>query len=97
MIDVYSVQSDNPSSEANSGRPSIRDAIKKLRFLTLTPQQFAEGPGKSNLLSESEKFAILMNICSPSSAVDMPEDFSTSTVSRKTINFSVVSKDVFEI
>lgn len=69
----------------------------KIRFLTLSPQQFAEGPGKSTLLSESEKFAILMNICTPNAAVPMPEGFSTSTTPRrrkKSINdpFNLVSR-----
>ncbi|XP_018574176.1 BTB/POZ domain-containing protein 3 isoform X3 [Anoplophora glabripennis] len=73
----------NATSEANSNHPTIRDAIMKIRFLTLTPQQFAEGPGKSSLLSESEKFAILMNICSPSAAVSMPEGFSSSATPRR--------------
>ncbi|KAJ8917550.1 hypothetical protein NQ315_005599 [Exocentrus adspersus] len=73
----------NATSEANSNHPTIRDAIMKIRFLTLSPQQFAEGPGKSSLLSESEKFAILMNICSPSVAVSMPEGFSSSTTARR--------------
>ncbi|CAH1102996.1 unnamed protein product [Psylliodes chrysocephalus] len=73
----------NATSEANSTRPTIRDAIMKIRFLTLSPQQFAEGPGKSFLLTESEKFAILMNICSPSSAVSMPDGFSTATIPRR--------------
>ncbi|XP_076271238.1 BTB/POZ domain-containing protein 1 isoform X3 [Rhynchophorus ferrugineus] len=67
----------------NPGQPNIRDAIKKIRFLTLTPQQFAEGPGKSSLLSESEKFAILMNICSNSVGTPMPEGFSKSKEARK--------------
>ncbi|XP_060517199.1 BTB/POZ domain-containing protein 1-like [Cylas formicarius] len=72
-----SVETNNPT------RPTLQDAIKKIRFLTLTPQQFAEGPGKSTLLSESEKFAILMNICSPSAAVPYPEGFSKQTEPRK--------------
>ncbi|XP_072390080.1 BTB/POZ domain-containing protein 6-B isoform X1 [Diabrotica undecimpunctata] len=79
----------NATSEANSNHPTIRDAIMKIRFLTLSPQQFAEGPGKSNLLTESEKFAILMNICSPSSAVSMPDGFSTCLVQRKKRNSEV--------
>lgn len=65
------------------GQPCIRDAIKKVRFLTLSPQQFAESPGKSTLLSETEKFAILMNICSTSAGTPMPDGFSTSRVTRK--------------
>ncbi|KAH1023849.1 hypothetical protein HUJ05_003442 [Dendroctonus ponderosae] len=67
---------------SNSNQPTIRTAIKKIRFLTLTPQQFAEGPGKSSLLSEPDKFAILMNICSPSAGTSMPEGFCTLTERR---------------
>lgn len=55
----------------------------KIRFLTLTPQQFAEGPATSSLLTQAEKFAILMNISSPSTDVTMPSGFSTSTVQRQ--------------
>lgn len=73
----------SPSSENNHMHPTVRDALKKIRFLTLSPQQFAEGPASSNLLTQSEKFAILMNISSPSIDIPMPEGFSTSTVCRK--------------
>ncbi|CRL06976.1 CLUMA_CG020014, isoform A [Clunio marinus] len=55
--------------------PTIRDAVKKIRFLTLTPQQFAEGPARTNLLSQSEAFAILMNISTPNSVYPMPDSF----------------------
>ncbi|XP_066138611.1 BTB/POZ domain-containing protein 1 isoform X2 [Euwallacea fornicatus] len=70
-------------ANSNSGMPTIHDAIKKIRFLTLSPQQFADGPGKSNLLSESEKFSVLMNICSPSSNTPLPEGFTTCKERRK--------------
>lgn len=73
----------SPSSENSPIHPTVRDAIMKIRFLTLTPQQFAEGPASSTLLSQSEKFAILMNISSPSIDIPMPEGFSTSTVCRR--------------
>lgn len=69
--------------------PTMRDALMKIRFLTLTPQQFAEGPATSNLLSQSEKFSILMNISSPSTEVAMPAGFSTSTVPRQRKNSSL--------
>lgn len=62
--------------------PTIRDAIKKLRFLTLTPQQFAEGPARTNLLSQSEAFAILMNISTPNSVYPMPDGFTLNKNSR---------------
>lgn len=72
----------NVCHEPNARDPKLRDAIMKIRFLTLTPQEFAEGPAASNLLTESEKFAILMNISSPSTTVPMPGGFSTSRVQR---------------
>lgn len=55
--------------------PNIRDAVKKIRFLTLSPQQFAEGPARTSLLSQSEAFSILMNISTPNSVYPMPEGF----------------------
>ncbi|XP_048487436.1 uncharacterized protein LOC105381817 [Plutella xylostella] len=64
-------------------KPTIRNAIEKIRFLTLTPQQFAEGPARSSLLTESEAFAVLMNILSSRSDVAMPRGFSTCRVPRK--------------
>lgn len=54
----------------------------KIRFLTLSAQEFAEGPATSDILSESEKFAILMNISSSSTTVPMPSGFSTARVRR---------------
>lgn len=72
----------NASHESNSRDPKLRDALMKIRFLTLTPQEFAEGPAASNLLNESEKFSILMNISSPSTTVSMPPGFSTSRIHR---------------
>lgn len=57
--------------------------MMKIRFLTLSPQQFAEGPATSNLLTQAEKFAILMNISSSTTDVTMPAGFSMSTVPRQ--------------
>lgn len=77
----------SPSTETSPMHPTIRDAVKKIRFLTLSPQQFAEGPASSILLTQSEKFAILMNISSNSTDIPMPEGFTVSTVSRR--NYTV--------
>jgi hypothetical protein len=62
--------------------PTIRDAVKKIRFLTLTPQQFADGPARTQLLSQSEAFAILMNISTTNSVYPMPEGFTMNKNSR---------------
>lgn len=61
--------------------PTFRDAVKKIRFLTLSPKQFAENVPRTNLLSTTEAFAILMNISS-SDIHPMPDGYSISTKSR---------------
>ncbi|XP_008547873.1 BTB/POZ domain-containing protein 6-A isoform X2 [Microplitis demolitor] len=71
----------NPS-DAKSSRSVIGNVLSKIRFLTLTPQQFAEVPGRSNLLSRDEAFAILMNVSSSGSNIPMPEGFSTNPLHR---------------
>lgn len=73
----------NPANEPPARHPTIRDAMMKIRFLTLSPQQFAEGPAASNLLTQAEKFSILMNISSPSTDVPMPSGFTNCTVPRQ--------------
>ncbi|KAK9743575.1 BTB And C-terminal Kelch [Popillia japonica] len=85
----HNQSSANQQQEGYMQHPTMRDALMKIRFLTLTPQQFAEGPATSNLLSQSEKFSILMNISSPSTEVAMPAGFSTSTVPRQRKNSSL--------
>lgn len=63
----------------------LRQAVKKIRFLTMTPQQFAEGPARSKLLQQHEALAILIKISSPTlNDCNMPEGF---CVSRSTRNF----------
>lgn len=68
----------------------IKEALKKIRFLTLTPQQFAEGPARSNLLTQDESLAIFINISS-SSDYPMPEGF---CVSRQKRNRSCGYEDI---
>lgn len=63
-------------------RSVIGNALTKIRFLTLSPQEFAEGPGKSLLLTQQEAFAILMNISSRNSDKSMPDGFSLNNHSR---------------
>ncbi|SPP78492.1 uncharacterized protein LOC117581603 isoform X1 [Drosophila guanche] len=63
----------------------LRQAVKKIRFLTMTPQQFAEGPARSKLLQQHEALAILIKISSPTlNDCNMPEGF---CISRSTRNF----------
>lgn len=67
---------------AKSLRSVIGAALTKIRFLTLTPQLFAEGPGKSILLTKDEGYAILMNISSDNIRYPMPENFSIAKDAR---------------
>ena len=61
----------------------LKKAVKKIRFLTMTPQQFAEGPARSKLLQQHEALAILIKISSPSiNDCPMPEGFCSSRCSR---------------
>lgn len=61
----------------------LRQAVKKIRFLTMTPQQFADGPARSKLLEQHEALAILIEISSPSiNDCPMPEGFCRSRCSR---------------
>ncbi|KAF2879641.1 hypothetical protein ILUMI_26531 [Ignelater luminosus] len=62
--------------------PYVKEAIQKIRFLTLSPRQFTEGPATSNLLNTSEKLALLMKISSPASHIGIPSQFATSTCRR---------------
>ncbi|KYN34644.1 BTB/POZ domain-containing protein 2 [Trachymyrmex septentrionalis] len=63
----------------------IGNALLKIRFLSLTPQEFAEGPGLSPLLTKDEAFAILMNIlCTGNKTMPMPEGFCMNSNSRTT-------------
>ncbi|XP_046412978.1 uncharacterized protein LOC124176140 isoform X1 [Neodiprion fabricii] len=68
--------------DSKSLRSVIGNALTKIRFLTLSPQEFAEGPAGSSLLNQDEAFAILMNISSSERKWPMPEGFSTNVQSR---------------
>ncbi|XP_028156584.1 uncharacterized protein LOC114350129 [Ostrinia furnacalis] len=74
---------DKKNKGENKDKLTIRSAIEKIRFLTLTATQFAAGPARSALLTESEAFAVLMNILSSAADVPMPTGFSTCRVPRK--------------
>ncbi|XP_072750296.1 uncharacterized protein [Anoplolepis gracilipes] len=69
----------------------IGNALSKIRFLSLTPQEFAEGPGMSLLLTKDEAYDILMNILRTDNKTPMPEGFCTNSNSRakpvRTVSF----------
>jgi len=74
-------QQNQPVLRNGTRQPTFRDAVKKIRFLTLNPKQFAENVPRTNLLTTAEAFSVLMNISSPNTN-PMPEGFSTSKKSR---------------
>ncbi|EZA59223.1 hypothetical protein DMN91_008259 [Ooceraea biroi] len=72
----------DPTNRENL-RSVIGDAFSKIRFLSLTPQEFATGPAVSPMFSQDEAFAILLNICTDDKTlVLVPEDFCTISYSR---------------
>ncbi|XP_073941316.1 BTB/POZ domain-containing protein 6-like isoform X2 [Choristoneura fumiferana] len=81
---LFPILSGSDARPENSKKLTIRSAIEQIRFLTLSPQQFAEVPVlRPPLLTESEAFAVLMNISSSRSDVPLPRGFSTSREPRK--------------
>lgn len=74
-----------PPDDGKSMRSVLGPAVNKIRFLTLTPSQFAEGPALSPLLSRDESYALLVNISSTSATCKfpLPEGFSNSVESRR--------------
>ncbi|XP_066603872.1 BTB/POZ domain-containing protein 6 [Prorops nasuta] len=73
-------------SDSKALKSVIGDALYKIKFLTLTPQEFAKGPGMSALLTQDESFAILMNILNCGNKQPMPEGFSVSKEKRSRPN-----------
>lgn len=73
----------------------VGDALVKIRFLSLAAQEFAEHVSTSSLLTQSESYAIVMNILCSESKTSMPEGFSinrngrTKPLPLQTTNFPV--------
>ncbi|XP_054087498.1 uncharacterized protein LOC105212840 isoform X2 [Zeugodacus cucurbitae] len=85
--DVVVVDNDTAGTYEEKNRhitASSEITVQKIRFLTLTPQQFAEGPARSKLLKQHEALAILIKISSPTiNDCPMPEGFCNSRTSRE--------------
>ncbi|XP_064119693.1 BTB/POZ domain-containing protein 2-like isoform X2 [Macrobrachium nipponense] len=58
-------------------RKVLGDCLGLIRFLTLSPTEFANGPAVSGLLVQEESFTLLMNISSPG-VTTIPSPFSQS-------------------
>ncbi|XP_055371537.1 BTB/POZ domain-containing protein 3-like [Condylostylus longicornis] len=80
------------NSQRNIG--DLKHAIRKIRFLLFTKEQFVEVVIKSGILSESEALAILLNIVLPLNKVcPMPDGFTTSKFRRYTHPLNYVDLD----
>merc|ERR1719150_3367501 len=69
-----------PSAEKK--RSDLSQALFLIRYLTFPPTEFAAGPATSELLTQEESFAILMNISAPGSW-DLPDYLSKEREPRK--------------
>ncbi|KAM8707728.1 hypothetical protein ACLKA7_014805 [Drosophila subpalustris] len=66
----------------------LQEAVKKIRFLSMTPKEFAEGPARSKLLTPVDSLAILIMLNSPTlDDSNLPVGFSVSRDSRKFCRF----------
>lgn len=78
-------RSEKNAKNVSVSRSSIRNelgfVLQQLRFLTLTPAEFVAGPAKSDILTESEKLAILMNLITPGTSA-IPETICTNKSKR---------------
>lgn len=72
----------NKVKAITSSTPSMRNAMENIRFLSLTPKEFAEGPANSDLLTKEEIISIFMKISSPDSDFAIPEGFTTTKIGR---------------
>ena len=74
-----------PVVDAKTMREVLGDLIGQVRYLTMAPADFAEGPALSDLLTKEEALAIFVNISSSAGGkrCPMPEKFVTTTTKRK--------------
>lgn len=67
------------SSSSFSKATTVYDAVRKIRFLTISSTDFASEPMKSELLSQQEKLAILSNLVANTAFYKFPEGFAQDT------------------
>ncbi|XP_049871413.1 BTB/POZ domain-containing protein 3-like isoform X2 [Pectinophora gossypiella] len=60
--------------------PSIRKALEQIRFLTMSLQEFAQGPARAGLLTPGEALAVMVAIAG--AETQLPAGFSTSRTPR---------------
>lgn len=70
---------------------TVSEAVKKIKFLTITAEEFTGGPALSPLLTSEEKLAIAMNITKPG-VIGIPERINRITQPRRVVE-SVVEID----
>ncbi|KAL0820951.1 hypothetical protein ABMA28_005608 [Loxostege sticticalis] len=62
---------------------TIRNVLEKIRFLTMTAEEFGKGRTSTSVLSDSDACAILSNIVYKDLTVPMPKGFSQTRDARK--------------
>ncbi|XP_058446292.1 BTB/POZ domain-containing protein 3-like [Malaya genurostris] len=97
VVEDIEERSTEHSHSENSKQHSIRDLVRRIRFLTLSPKEFAEGPMKqTTLLTHTESFAILANLVSTNTGIPIPDGFSANQTSRNTVPLLPFSTIPFE-
>ncbi|KAL0868238.1 hypothetical protein ABMA27_007771 [Loxostege sticticalis] len=76
--------------DADGGTLGVRGILEKIRFLSLTPEEFAKGRATTTVLSASDACAILANIVYDKSGVPMPSGFSMRKDPRKKMNVTAI-------
>ncbi|XP_063834439.1 BTB/POZ domain-containing protein 3-like [Ostrinia nubilalis] len=70
-------------NNVNSETLDIRKVLQQIRFLSLTPTEFAKGRATTTVLSDSDACAILANVAYDKSTTPMPEGFTLIKDPRK--------------
>lgn len=66
---------------------TIRNVLEKIRFLTMTAEEFGKGRTSTSVLSDSDACAILSNIVYKDLTVPMPKGFSQTRDARKRVSY----------
>lgn len=78
------------SNNAECDTLTVRNILEKIRFLSMTPEEFAIGRAATTVLSSSYACAILTNIAYNESGVPMPSGFSLRKDPRKKSNVTAI-------
>ncbi|XP_043287444.1 uncharacterized protein [Venturia canescens] len=83
--------------DQKSLRSVADEPLSRIRFLTLTPTEFADGPGKAEILDRNEILAVLMNLVSDKSTIPVPPGFSNEKNPRNRVRHKIPIKSCEEL